>query len=557
MKSLLEENNYSKNRYILYARKSTESEDRQVASIESQIKVMNDVKNQLNLNVVKVIQESSSGFKIGRKEFSKMLNMIESGEAEGILVWKLSRLSRNPDDAGRIMGMLQRGEIKHIRTFDRDWFPTDNVMMMYVEFGTTNQFSKDLSDDTIRGLNQKAQRGWSPKSNLPLGYIHNPYKKTDAIEIFPDPERFEIIQKAMKKVASGEMSPREALNYANDLGLKTKETRRFKSKAVSNSVFYRMLSSPFYYGLFEYPKGSDNWVVGKHKKMISEEEYNLIQRYKGKKNAPRPQKHLFPYTGLMRCGECGCSIVVDPKEKIQKNGNKHSYHYYRCTKAKGNCSQKYLERKELEKQLAKILGSIEISKDFHNWALEELSKDIEKDVSDRDEIIKVAQEGYNDSVSQINTLVKAYVSGKVPESAYLTTIRELQGEQDKFKSMIDTTDERIKEFVSKTEENINFAKTAQKEFEIGDIQKKNAILSHLGANIVIKDLKVSIDIQEPLLIIKKGEQKFINISKGLEPLERLSGRGKAYISESDSVIWGGRWDLNPQPSVPQTEALTN
>lgn len=557
MKSLLEENNYSKNRYILYARKSTESEDRQVASIESQIKVMNDVKNQLNLNIVDVIQESSSGFKIGRKEFSRMLHMIENGEADSILVWKLSRLSRNPDDAGRIMGMLQRGELKHIRTFDRDWFPTDNVMMMYVEFGTTNQFSKDLSDDTIRGLNQKAQRGWSPKSNLPLGYMHNPYKKTDSVEIFPDPERFEIIQKAMKKVASGEMSPREALNYANDLGLKTKETRRFKSKAVSNSVFYRMLSSPFYYGLFEYPKGSDNWITGKHKKMISEEEYNLIQRYKGKKNAPRPQKHLFPYTGLMRCGECGCSIVVDPKEKIQKNGNKHSYHYYRCTKAKGNCSQKYLERKELEKQLANILGSIEISKDFHNWALEELSKDIEKDVSDRDEIIKVAQEGYNDSVSQINTLVKAYASGKVPESAYLTTIRELQGEQDKFKSMIDTTDERIKEFVSKTEENINFAKTAQKEFEIGDIQKKNAILNHLGANIVIKDLKVSIDIQEPLLIIKKGEQKFVNISKGLEPLERLSGRDKAYIFESDSVIWGGRWDLNPQPSVPQTDALTN
>lgn len=466
MKSILEENNYSKNRYILYARKSTESEDRQVASIESQIKVMNEVKNQLNLNVVEVIHESSSGFKVGRKEFNKMLSMVANGEADGILVWKLSRLSRNPDDAGRIMGMLQRGEIKHIRTFDRDWFPSDNVMMMYVEFGVTNQFSKDLSDDTIRGLNQKAQRGWSPKSSLPLGYIHNPYKKTDSIEIFPDPERFEIVQKAMKKVASGEMSPREALNYANDLGLRTKETRRFKSKSVSDSVFYRMLSNPFYHGLFEFPKGSGNWMSGKHEQMITEEEYNLIQRYKGRKNAPRPQKHLFPYTGLMKCGECGCSIVIDPKEKIQKNGNKHIYHYYRCTKSKGNCSQKYLERKELEKQLADILGSIEISEEFHNWALEELKNDIEKDITDRDEIIRVAQEGYNDSINQINKLVKAYAGGKVPEDAYLTTIKELQSEKDKFKAMIDTTDERIKEFVSKTEQSIDFAKLPKENLKL-------------------------------------------------------------------------------------------
>jgi site-specific DNA recombinase len=539
MKSLLKDNDYEGKRYILYARKSTESEDRQVASIGSQITVMNNVKDELNLNVVGLISESSSGFKIGRKEFNRMLNMIQDGEADSILVWKLSRLARNPDDAGRIMGMLQRGEIKHIRTFDRDWFPSDNVMMMYVEFGVTNQFSKDLSDDTVRGLNQKSLRGWSPKSNLPLGYMHNPYKKTDSIEIFPDPERFEIIQKALKKVASGEMSPRQALNYANDLGLRTKATKRFKSKEVTDSVFYRMLSDPFYYGLFEYPKGSGNWIIGKHEKAISEEEYNLIQRYKGRKNAPRPQKHLFPYTGLMRCGECGCSIVVDPKEKIQKNGNKHSYHYYRCTKAKGNCSQKYLERKELEKQLADILGSIEISEDFHNWALEELKNDIEKDITDRDEITMIAQEGYNDSVNQINKLVKAYAGGKVPEDAYLTTIKELQSEKDKFKLMLDTTDERIQEFVSKTEQNISFAKTAQKEFEAGDIQKKNSILNHLGANIVIKDLKVSIDIQEPLLIIKKGEQKFVNIQKELEPLENLSVKDKNNFIETRNTTMGG------------------
>lgn len=130
-------------RYILYARKSTTSEDRQVASIESQIEVMTEVARENGLNVVEVMSESSSGFKVGRPIFNKMVQKIENGEADGIVVWKLSRLSRNPDDAGKIMGMIQRATIKHIRTVDRNWYPEDNVMMMYVEFGVNNQYSKD------------------------------------------------------------------------------------------------------------------------------------------------------------------------------------------------------------------------------------------------------------------------------------------------------------------------------------------------------------------------------------------------------------------------------
>src|SRR5690606_4727920 len=144
-------NRSKRNRYILYARKSTTSEDRQVASIESQIEVMTEVAREHDLEVAEVLSEAGSGFKIGRPAFNTMIEKIESGEADGIIVWKLSRLSRNPDDAGKIMGLLQRGEIKHIRTVDRNWYPEDNVMMMYVEFGMTNQFSRDLSSDTRRG----------------------------------------------------------------------------------------------------------------------------------------------------------------------------------------------------------------------------------------------------------------------------------------------------------------------------------------------------------------------------------------------------------------------
>lgn len=331
MSKYIQEHNFTNNRYILYARKSTESEDRQVASIQDQIDIMTEVAQELGLNVVEIISESSSGFKIGRKSFNEMINKIENGQADGIVVWKLSRLSRNPDDAGRIMGLLQRDQIKHIRTVDRDWLPEDNVTMMYVEFAFTNQFSKDLSVDTVRGLNKKAERGWCPKAILPLGYMHSPYKKLGEQEIISDPDRFQIISKVLKKIASRELLPVEALEYARNNGLTNKE-----GKPVSRSVFYRILYEPFYFGKFEYPLHSGDWFEGKHEKAITEEEHELILKNRGRRDLPRPQKHLFPFTGMMKCGECGCSIIIDPKVKVQKSGKVHKYKYYRCTKSKGN-----------------------------------------------------------------------------------------------------------------------------------------------------------------------------------------------------------------------------
>ncbi len=538
MSKFIKEHNFAKNRYFLYARKSSESEDRQVASISAQVEVMTDVAKELGLKIVDTLSESSSGFHVGRKVFNEMLERIANGEADGIIVWKLSRLSRNPDDAGKIMGMLQRKEVKHIRTIDRNWLPEDNVMMMYVEFGVTNQFSRDLSDDTTRGLIKKAERGWNPKASLPLGYMHSPFKKVGDQEIMPDPERFEIISKALRKVATGEMRPLIALNYANNLGLRTK-----KGEEVSESVFYRMLSNPFYCGKFEYPEASSNWYDGKHEKAISEEEFELIQKYRGHKDRPRPQKHLFPYTGMMKCGECGCSIVVDPKVKVQKNGNVHKYFYYRCTKSKGNCSQKYLEVTQLEKQLAEMLESIEIPDSFHQWALDELELDVQKDISDRNEIIEAAQKGYDEALEQIHNLVKGYSSGKIPEEAYDSNLAEFNKSKAKYKKILDNTDERIAEWTEQAKKSFKFAHEAKQKFEDGDLTVKNDIFLNLGANIVIKDLHLSVDIDKPLLIIKKAKSKFEKLESTFSPVNTLNGGENIEILSSKKIMMGDLLDI--------------
>jgi len=146
-------------RYFIYCRKSSESEDRQVLSLESQLNELKSLAERLNLSVVDVFTEAQSAKSPGRPLFNEMLKRINHKQAEGIICWKLDRLARNPIDGGQIIWMLQKGIIKHIQTFDRSYAPEDNVLLMSVEFGMANQYILDLSKNVKRGLKTKAEKG--------------------------------------------------------------------------------------------------------------------------------------------------------------------------------------------------------------------------------------------------------------------------------------------------------------------------------------------------------------------------------------------------------------
>jgi DNA invertase Pin-like site-specific DNA recombinase len=180
-------------RYFLYARRSSESEDRQVASISAQVEELEKIARERGLNIVRVFTESKSAKAEGRPVFNEMMRRVAGGEAQGIVCWKLDRLARNFIDGGKIIEMIQGGAVQHIQTFSKGYFPNDNVLMMSVEFGVAKQFIKDLSDNTKRGLKRKADAGWLP-SRAPIGYKNEKYALQGEKRILVDEVTFSIIR---------------------------------------------------------------------------------------------------------------------------------------------------------------------------------------------------------------------------------------------------------------------------------------------------------------------------------------------------------------------------
>jgi DNA invertase Pin-like site-specific DNA recombinase len=107
-------------KYCLYARKSTEQDERQALSIDSQIKEMLELAKRDSINVVEIRRESHSAKASGQRPvFNELIKDLRSGVFDGILTWAPDRLSRNAGDLGSLVDLIDQKLLKEIRTFSQ------------------------------------------------------------------------------------------------------------------------------------------------------------------------------------------------------------------------------------------------------------------------------------------------------------------------------------------------------------------------------------------------------------------------------------------------------
>ena len=532
-------------RYFIYCRKSSESEDRQVLSLESQLNELKSLAERLNLPVVDVFTEAQSAKSPGRPLFNEMLKRINHKQAEGIICWKLDRLARNPIDGGQIIWMLQKGIIKHIQTFDRSYAPEDNVLLMSVEFGMANQYILDLSKNVKRGLKTKAEKGWLP-ALAPLGYLNDGTSGKGNGKIIKDPERFELVKKMWNLMLTGKFTPPKIAEIANkQWGLKTRSGR-----AINRSTIYQLFSNPFYSGWFEYPKGSGNWYKGEHEPMITQDEYDRVQILLGRKGKPRLKKHQFAFTGLIRCGECGAMVTAEEKNQIicpnckhkfslnnkvacpycktpiekMKNPRLLHYVYYHCTKKiNPGCSQESITEKELEKQIDLYLSKIQISEAFKDWAIKYLNEENEREIHSRQAILSSQRKAYEACLRKLDNLFQLKISPEnsddslISDEEYKKHKAELLKEKTRLEEILNDRSNNVEKWLETGEKIFNFACYARYWFKNGSPQEKFEILRALGSNLILKDKKLIIELHFPFQAIGDVKERVPDVQSRFEP----------------------------------------
>ena len=540
----------NKIKYFVYARKSSEGEDRQIQSIDDQINRLKKLANDLDLDIKETYTEAKSAKKPdNRPLFDEMLQRIENGEADGILCWQINRLSRNPIDSGKLSWLLQQGVLKSIQTIDRQYLPDDNVLLFSVESGVANQYILDLRKNTMRGLQSKLEKGWQ-NGVASLGYLNDKENKT----IITDPERFNLVRKMWDLMLTGNYTPPKILDIANkEWGFRTRRFKHIGGNELSRSGIYKIFTNLFYAGIIE---NSGLQYDGKHEPMITLEEYDRVQMILGRKGKPRPKHHEFAFTGSMRCGVCGCLYTAETKKKLLKSGEIREHTYYHCTRktTKIKCDQrKNIPVDVLELQIEKEIEKYTILPEFLQWALEGLNQKNDTEIENRSTIHETQARTLLDTQKQLDELTKMRYRQLIDDDAFIKERNELQVKITQLKSRLRETEARAEKWLELTEKTFNFATYARKAFLLAKdkegLELKKEILMTLGKTPIIRDGLLSIEPNEWFVPIGNDYPTLEMEYLGLEPQKMPMNKRRTEALASVRTRWlpGQGSNLRPSP----------
>lgn len=341
-------------KYCLYARKSSESDERQTMSIDSQIKEMRTLAEREELNIVEMRQESHSAKKSGnRPVFVKLLDDIDKGLFNGILTWAPDRLSRNAGDLGSLVDLMDQGKLHEIKTYSQSFKNNPNEKFLLMILCSQAKLENDNRGINVkRGLKAKCEMGIRP-GLAPLGYL-NLIKNDRIREIIVDKERAPFIIQMFERVAHQGHSGRMIKRWLDKIGFTTRS-----GKPLALSKVFTTLKNPFYYGEFEF---SGQIYQGSHKPLISKELYLDVQRQLT--TTPKGwRKKTFAFKSICNCGKCGASVTAEERVKKLKYGGMKKYIYYHCTRSVDyDCDEPYITEEELISQLLAQLPNIKFSK---------------------------------------------------------------------------------------------------------------------------------------------------------------------------------------------------
>ena len=332
-------------RYCLYARKSSESDERQAMSIDSQLKEMAELAKREGLNVVKVLQESHSAKEAGQRPvFNQMLGELRTGEYNALLVWDPSRCSRSAGDSGSLIDLMDQQKLMQIRTFSQTFTSNPNEKFLFMLLCSQAKLENDNRGINVkRGIRAKCEMGWRP-GVAPLGYMNRAFNGVKDVII--DPDRSPAIAEMFEKAAQG-WSGRKLKAWLDHSGFTNRSGRK-----VTLSQVFLILNNPFYYAEFEYPEGSGKIYKGSHPALVTKELFQQVQSSRALPNKAGWGTKNFAFKGIFKCAGCGSDITAEEKFKPLKDGSFNRHVYYHCTRQVNyDCPEPYINEKALIEKL--------------------------------------------------------------------------------------------------------------------------------------------------------------------------------------------------------------
>ena len=536
----------------IYARKSTENDEKQVESIPRQIDIAHELalRDGVTIPEPHVLTEERTGKKPGRPVFNQLMQVVEKNHHTTVYCWIFNRLSRNSKDDGWIRHNIEIGKLTII-TSTAKFDESTNAIVTAVEGAQGTQYSRDLGKMIKDSNRSRRKKGIYPGQPLP-GYTWA--GPEGQMYHSPDGKRFSLMQQALQLILHG-TQPTEALRILNeDWGFRTNKRKKLGGGPIAHSTWFELLRNPYYCGQFISHRNTplEKWYEGTHQQMISREEFWQLQEILGEQGRPRPslpaEESLL---GLFKCGKCGRSITRDehiqvrclckhkysakhqdtcPRCGLHKSKvpvkRRHEHHYLICAgikkvkKGESKCPEPASKRDDIENQIVGKLEQITIPQEFIDWGFETLDEQPGDELKTEQGIQEFLQTSVAETQKRLERLKELYKKGVYEyEGGEQKFEEERQKELATIKGFKQNLAERMGGEVmdEKEQEVYSFAKNALGWFRAGGFRTKGQILRTLSAEGVILNKTLELDLDAVFVEIKNTLDQVRSILPSFEP----------------------------------------
>lgn len=470
---------------VLFARVSTREQAEEGYSLPAQEKLLSEYAEKKYFILIRnfSVPESASG-KQERKLFNQLLEFIyEHKEIKIVLCEKVDRITRNFKDAVKLQDWLDEDEARqihfvkqsliiHKNSRSNDQFMWDMFLVL------ARQYSNNLSEETKKGMNEKAEQGHYP-GNHKRGYktIGDIGHKIWVIDEEKSDAKY--IEMAFVMYNTGNFTLRTLSKELFSQGWS------INGKPISTSELHKLLIDPFYNG-GEFIWKSKLYKNAKHSGLVTKELFYSVQDHLQRKViAGKYRKHSYLFGGsLMICYYCGRAITWE----LQKG-----HHYGHCTKYGTNCTQnKYIREESVQKQIIQILDSFKITNvRLLEWVRKAL-KENHKDESEYHATTIQELEMHKKQIEKrLDILYDEYIDGRVAKDFYER--KQKQYEQE-LESVVDAIAKHTRANIDYQKLGVNIFELSQKGREIYEnrllMEEKKEVLNFIFLNLKLKDEKI-------------------------------------------------------------------
>lgn len=515
---------HQKQQFIIgYCRKSTDTEDKQVRSLEDQKKLIQEYHRGLpdeESYPLKIMEEAKSAYHPGREVYNEIMAMADNGEVHAVLVLDPTRLSRNPEDAGKLVQRLADNTMHSVMTVAGKRYSrtdTSQLFMLMLESTMSWKDSADKGDRVSVAMKEKAKEGGTT-GPAPIGYRNmGETKGSKWMEI--DPETGPRVRRLFVMASTGAYSLNDLEGEAALMGIRTRPSRRHpEGNYLLRSTLHHMLTNPDY-------KGDKRYMgevhKGAHEALVEPEIWDRVQIAlssrctHSNRNKELTLRDYFIMAGCVRCGDCKQRAMSPYRAKQGR------YIIYECKNPRTKCKN-CINQDDLIEQLHESLEALyltEDEKEYMRKTMQGVHESRMKEVIDERQSVELEYASIESQIAEV-FLQREEAKRHGVLDAVDTKLAQLKMHRDELQQARQRLHDEGSDWIDHVIRCFELAKLVQEALKFGSPEIRQSILKALASNYYVSDKKLVVDWVSPF---------------------------KEKVKSNDCTIWLPRLDSNQRP----------